>query len=154
MVAFPTCRFNSALAQAQSQTQKNFPDNNAIVLNYNSQYPLFSILGHFGQKKQVHIHHHQLFISTSPSMPWLSMPWCILSRNPSSCPSPRETHFITLSASCLLATDSSVKAGLQKIQCWFSWFFMPESRARLVGELSGRGDVLHVKSLTHLHVLS
>ena len=89
---------------------------------------------------------------TSPSMPWLSMPWCILSRNPSSCPSPRETHFITLSASCLLATDSSVKAGLQKLQCWFSWFFMPESRARLVGELSGRGDVLHVKSLTHLHV--
>ena len=53
MVAFPTCRFNSALAQAQSQTQKNFPDNNAIVLNYNSQYPPCSILGHFGQKSNI-----------------------------------------------------------------------------------------------------
>ena len=42
------------------------------------------------------------------------------------------------------ATKSSVKRDAR--------FSMPESRAGLVGELSGRRDVLHVKSLTHLRI--
>ena len=44
------------------------------------------------------------------------------------------------------ATKSSVKRD--------AWFSMPESRAGLVGELSGRRDVLHVKSLAHLRIYS
>ena len=51
---------------------------------------------------------------TSPALPWLSMLWCILSKKSSFCPSPNETHFMILSAICLVVSDRWVRADLQQ----------------------------------------
>ena len=90
--------------------------------------------------------------NTSPSLPWPSIPRCIFSKKAISWPSPSETHFMILSASCLLVSESRVRASLQQNLHSTNniGFSMPESGAGLVGELSSRRNVLHVKSLTHL----